>query len=527
MTDVLPAPNDAEPRKRRRDARGGRALSLPVAAEQADASRYPFASRSGGSRWRGRASSSPATSSPATTSAATSCCGATRTAWPTSTTPTARTSAPTSATAATSTAASWSCPFHGWKFDAEGANTDIPYGTRTNQKARIGTYPVQRDRRPLHHGLVPPRRRRAAVRDRRPARDRRAPTTRDGPRVHFSVAAAHPGAGREQRRRPPLPLRAQHRDRARDPVVRDRRPHGRHAVHPAVPDAPGRGRRPHRRRQPRPRASASPASAASSTRSSSGAATPVDANRCEVRFNFKTKNLGDAETTSGVGKAFVKEVCKQFEEDRPIWENKAHIRRPALADTDPPFMKFRKWYSQFYADGVAKDGQVYAPPPPDLPDGQFQPGEVRQDRADRVGQVPHRLNGRDVRGQRPPLRCSERLARQPGEHRQPGGEHPVGHAPRTPRPRRASPRRRSRARARSRRRRPRWGWVPARRGRPPPGTGRPPARDRGEPLEGGDRPHEHPDARRGQGEGRSDQDGEVRRLTGEITQSPGRGAVRV
>ena len=55
------------------------------------------------------------------------------------------------------------------------------------------------------------------------------------------------------------------------------------------------------------------------------------------------------------------EVCKQFEEDRPIWENKAHIVRPALADTDPPFMKFRKWYAQFYADGTDDSRAVWAP----------------------------------------------------------------------------------------------------------------------------------------------------------------------
>ncbi len=34
------------------------------------------------------------------------------------------------------------CPFHGWKFNAEGTNTDIPYADRTNQKGRINTYPV-------------------------------------------------------------------------------------------------------------------------------------------------------------------------------------------------------------------------------------------------------------------------------------------------------------------------------------------------------------------------------------------------
>ena len=61
--------------------------------------------------------------------------------------------------------------------------------------------------------------------------------------------------------------------------------------------------------------------------------------------------MGDEETTRNVGQAFVREVDKQFLEDKPIWEHKAHLVRPALADNDGPFMKFRKWAAQFYAEG--------------------------------------------------------------------------------------------------------------------------------------------------------------------------------
>ena len=35
------------------------------------------------------------------------------------------------------------CPFHGWEFDAEGANTNIPYSERTNNKASVRPYPVR------------------------------------------------------------------------------------------------------------------------------------------------------------------------------------------------------------------------------------------------------------------------------------------------------------------------------------------------------------------------------------------------
>jgi phenylpropionate dioxygenase-like ring-hydroxylating dioxygenase large terminal subunit len=34
------------------------------------------------------------------------------------------------------------CPFHGWKFDAEGVNTDIPYSERVNKKGTLRTYRV-------------------------------------------------------------------------------------------------------------------------------------------------------------------------------------------------------------------------------------------------------------------------------------------------------------------------------------------------------------------------------------------------
>ena len=34
------------------------------------------------------------------------------------------------------------CPFHGWKFDADGTNTEIPYSERTNKKGTLRTFPV-------------------------------------------------------------------------------------------------------------------------------------------------------------------------------------------------------------------------------------------------------------------------------------------------------------------------------------------------------------------------------------------------
>lgn len=255
------------------------------------------------------------------------------------------------------------CPFHGWKFDGDGCNTDIPYGTRTNQKARIRTYPVREIAGHFVTAWYHPH-------DEPPIFEIDEPGECTDPEfgewttVHFAMPAASQELAENSVDGPHF--RYVHNTEI-VPEIQSYETEGFTARMRSV------------QKFPTPRGVVdgridvdNQGPGFGITRFSGivdtflvGAATPVDANRCEVRFSFKTRSLGDAVTTSNVGKAFVKEVCKQFEEDRPIWENKAHVVRPALADTDPPFMKFRKWYSQFYADGVVKDGPaVYAPAAP-------------------------------------------------------------------------------------------------------------------------------------------------------------------
>ena len=113
-----------------------------------------------------------------------------------------------------------------------------------------------------------------------------------------------------------------------------------------------------------------------------GCNTPIDEESCEMRFNFKVADMGDAALTSTVGDAFVAEIDRQAIEDKPIWENKAHLVRPALATTDGPFMKFRKWAGQFYAEGVDTSSEVYPP------HGSYPAGDIGQSASQRHGSVP-------------------------------------------------------------------------------------------------------------------------------------------
>jgi hypothetical protein len=95
-----------------------------------------------------------------------------------------------------------------------------------------------------------------------------------------------------------------------------------------------------------------------------GCAVPVDDERCELRFNFVVRSQGDEAATSSLADAFVEEIHSQTVEDVPVWENKAYVPRPALADNDGPIMKFRRWASQFYAEGVEDGDELWEPAPP-------------------------------------------------------------------------------------------------------------------------------------------------------------------
>ena len=78
-----------------------------------------------------------------------------------------------------------------------------------------------------------------------------------------------------------------------------------------------------------------------------GLTSPIDRHSVEVRFAFIQKN---DDTNSGVGKAIIRDICRQLEEDKVVWEHKIYRPLPILCDGDGPIAKFRKWYSQFYSD---------------------------------------------------------------------------------------------------------------------------------------------------------------------------------
>ena len=103
-----------------------------------------------------------------------------------------------------------------------------------------------------------------------------------------------------------------------------------------------------------------------------GIDTPIDSQTTAMRFCFHHKRDENGEVDH-YGAAFEHEICRQVEQDKPIWEHKAYCPRPLLCDKDGKIMEFRRHYSQFYANYDEKkrlqemtekgEGRIYIPPP--------------------------------------------------------------------------------------------------------------------------------------------------------------------
>jgi len=77
---------------------------------------------------------------------------------------------------------------------------------------------------------------------------------------------------------------------------------------------------------------------------------PIDDETTEIRFTFICRQSADREGTNKMAESFMNEIHRLAVDDLEIWEHKAYLARPALADNDGPIMKFRRWASQFYVD---------------------------------------------------------------------------------------------------------------------------------------------------------------------------------
>lgn len=80
------------------------------------------------------------------------------------------------------------------------------------------------------------------------------------------------------------------------------------------------------------------------------ALTPIDRDRVHTRFAF-TQPRAEAEgPMAGLARALIKDICKQFDQDKVIWDRQAYLHNAMICAGDGPIMRYRSFYRQFYAE---------------------------------------------------------------------------------------------------------------------------------------------------------------------------------
>lgn len=237
------------------------------------------------------------------------------------------------------------CPFHGWCFDATGANVAIPYSDRLNAKARLACWPVA-----VANGIVfvwsegPDARPGWEVPELAEAADERFVRI-DGQRVqirshvqelvenvvdvaHFQFVHRTAGFGSVDLAHDGPMLRSEAavtfvtpRGEVPGSVVSELWGLGIDIVRPkGIVDA-----------------------------AVIFGVTPVASGLVEAGYTFFVPKEPESEGPSNLGRAMMADFTKQLGQDTVIWENKIYRASPALAKGDGPILQFRRWAAQFYS----------------------------------------------------------------------------------------------------------------------------------------------------------------------------------
>jgi nitrite reductase/ring-hydroxylating ferredoxin subunit/putative sterol carrier protein len=91
-------------------------------------------------------------------------------------------------------------------------------------------------------------------------------------------------------------------------------------------------------------------------------ATPIDGEHMHLRGVVNTMKTDDPEFTASLADLFYQSFVHDFAKDFPIWENKRYLERPRLSAADGPIGLYRKWSRQFYPSGH-KPAQAHEPAP--------------------------------------------------------------------------------------------------------------------------------------------------------------------
>jgi nitrite reductase/ring-hydroxylating ferredoxin subunit/putative sterol carrier protein len=83
--------------------------------------------------------------------------------------------------------------------------------------------------------------------------------------------------------------------------------------------------------------------------------TPIDGEKMHLRGVVNTMATDDPEFTGKLAELFFESFVSDFAKDFPIWENKRYRDRPVLSAADGPVGMYRRWSRQFYPDEAEQD----------------------------------------------------------------------------------------------------------------------------------------------------------------------------
>jgi len=80
------------------------------------------------------------------------------------------------------------------------------------------------------------------------------------------------------------------------------------------------------------------------------AITPVEKDEVRVRFCFTQPRAQTDGVSAMMAQGFIREVCRQLDQDKVIWDRQRYLAKPIICDGDGPILRFRQYYRQFYAE---------------------------------------------------------------------------------------------------------------------------------------------------------------------------------
>ena len=68
-----------------------------------------------------------------------------------------------------------------------------------------------------------------------------------------------------------------------------------------------------------------------------------------VRYGFCQPRTQAEGPSAGLARAIIRDICKQLDQDKVIWDRMRFEANPVICDGDGPIPQFRQWYSRYYA----------------------------------------------------------------------------------------------------------------------------------------------------------------------------------